>query len=387
MADKILVTDAELRKSVPIVRSLGRAGLYVVCGSSTRWAPSFFSKYCREAHIYPDPKDERLFLEWLISNAERKLFNIVFPICDSTMAPITKHLDLLQKYMKIPVVDFSTYMLARDKYQTIQQAEQSGVPVPKTWGFSSPEEYRARKHEISLPVVIKPRSSSGSRGVRYVQQIQDLDDHYYQIHRNYGLPLIQEYIPPGGDALGVGLLCNHGQVLATFMYKRLREYPLSGGPSTLRESIYDENVMKLAIKLMTHMKWHGIAMVEFKVDPRDGTAKLLEVNPRFWGSIALPVVCGVDFPLLLYELARGTPKSVNTDYNLHVRCRWLPGDICHFLVNPHRFHLKPSFFDLRNEHDDLFVRNDIGPIFGTFIALSIHMFQTERWKRYFFRSA
>ena len=45
-------------------------------------------------------------------------------------------------------------------------------------------------------------------------------------------------------------------------------------------------------------------MVEFKVDPRDGIPKLMEVNPRFWGSLQLAIVSGVDFPYLILKMAR-----------------------------------------------------------------------------------
>ena len=31
--------------------------------------------------------------------------------------------------------------------------------------------------------------------------------------------------------------------------------------------------------------------------------KLIEVNPRFWGSLALAIYAGIDFPYLLYKLA------------------------------------------------------------------------------------
>ena len=40
-------------------------------------------------------------------------------------------------------------------------------------------------------------------------------------------------------------------------------------------------------------------MVEFKLDARDGVAKLMEINGRFWGSLQLAVDAGVDFPAIL----------------------------------------------------------------------------------------
>ncbi|MFL5979390.1 MAG: ATP-grasp domain-containing protein, partial [Gaiellaceae bacterium] len=46
---------------------------------------------------------------------------------------------------------------------------------------------------------------------------------------------------------------------------------------------------------------------EFKLDPRDGRAKLLDVNARTWGYHTLGSCAGVDFPYLLYLEQIGEP--------------------------------------------------------------------------------
>ena len=61
-------------------------------------------------------------------------------------------------------------------------------------------------------------------------------------------------------------------------------------------------LLEAASKLMHAMHWHGVAMVEFKHNPQDGTYALMEVNGRFWGSLPLCIAAGADFPRMLYEL-------------------------------------------------------------------------------------
>ena len=73
----------------------------------------------------------------------------------------------------------------------------------------------------------------------------------------------------------------------------------------MREGVEHPQVMELGLSLLKSLNWVGIAMVEFKVDPRDGIPKLMEVNPRFWGSLQLAIVSGVDFPYLILKMARG----------------------------------------------------------------------------------
>jgi predicted ATP-grasp superfamily ATP-dependent carboligase len=78
------------------------------------------------------------------------------------------------------------------------------------------------------------------------------------------------------------------------MHRRIREYPITGGASTAAESFYDPALRDLRLTLLRALNWHGVAMVEFKKDQRDGTHKL--INAKFWGSLDLAIAAGVDFP-------------------------------------------------------------------------------------------
>jgi carbamoylphosphate synthase large subunit len=64
----------------------------------------------------------------------------------------------------------------------------------------------------------------------------------------------------------------------------------------------DGPVREQGLALLKALKWHGVAMVEFRLRP-DGTPVFLEVNGRFWTSLALAVHAGADFPVLLAKLA------------------------------------------------------------------------------------
>ena len=177
---------------------------------------------------------------------------------------------------------------------------------------------------------------------------------------------------------GVGLLLNFkSETRASFVYKRLRSHPVSGGPSTLRESVKREDVREIAESLMKSLQWTGIAHVEFKIDPRDAKPKLLEVNPRFWGSLQLAIESGMDFPFLLYKMAIDGDIDSVKDYTLGVKCRWLiPGDFLNFIKNPNRFRLKPSFFDFKIK-DDIISLKDPLPIIGRLSSVLAFLYDKE----------
>jgi predicted ATP-grasp superfamily ATP-dependent carboligase len=84
---------------------------------------------------------------------------------------------------------------------------------------------------------------------------------------------------------------------------------------------------KIAISLLKEFNWHGVAMVEFKLDERTNEPVLMEINPRFWGSLNQAISAGVNFPLLLHTMAvEGDVKPV-LNYKLGFKSRWLLGDI------------------------------------------------------------
>jgi predicted ATP-grasp superfamily ATP-dependent carboligase len=290
----------------------------------------------------------------------------------------------------VPFADYSTWIKARDKAQTMKLALELNIPHPKTYYISKIEELVELTGRIEYPVVVKPRLSCGSWGVTCVEKREELHNKYLTVHNKYPYPIIQEFIPRGGDAYGVSLLFNRdSQVRAIFAHRRLREFPVSGGPSTLRESVHRPDLVEVACKLLKALDWYGLAMVEFKEDPRDGQCKVLEINPRFWGSLALAVVAGVDFPYLLYKMTMEGDVEAVTEYPQGVRCRWLlPGDILHFLKNPKRFKLKPSFFDFsgNNRNDDFISWRDIGPTIGFFLNAFMSLFQIHKWKLLLSRS-
>ncbi|MEJ2195051.1 MAG: hypothetical protein P8X73_09375, partial [Ignavibacteriaceae bacterium] len=71
----------------------------------------------------------------------------------------------------------------------------------------------------------------------------------------------------------------------------------------------------------------GVAMVEFKKDINHGKFKLMEVNPKFWGSFELSYKSGINFAYLYYLVAMGMQVQ-ESSYKNDVYFRWtLPSDL------------------------------------------------------------
>jgi predicted ATP-grasp superfamily ATP-dependent carboligase len=222
-------------------------------------------------------------------------------------------------------------------------------------------------------MVVKPAVGSGSRGVSYAEDAGGLVRAAAGLFAaGEGRVLVQERLPRDGKGIGVSLLMGRGGDLkAFFVHRRLREFPVSGGPSTLRESVYRPEAVQAAHELLKSTDFRGVAMVEFKTDARDGKIKLLEVNPRFWGSLSLAVDAGVNFPYLLLLEAFDIPFPPLDRYRIGHRCRWLlPGDIQHFIANREQRKTTPGFFRFRERNltYDVLKWNDPMPALGTLLS-------------------
>jgi len=371
---RVFLTDGYWRKTVAAVRALGRMGLKVTVGESTYLAPALFSRYCYRRVRTPSPVlQPSHYLDFLEDYLKHHPHQVLIPMEEDTLLLLAQNRKRFAAITRLPCAAYDSLLFARDKLKVIRKAAALGVPTPKTYEITNIDERETLGRQLQYPVVVKPRVGSGSAGMHYVTEPSQLAPALERVFLSGQLPLVQERLPPDGAGIGASfLLDQEQQVRASFIHRRIREYPVEGGPSTLRESIIHDQVRYDGARLLQNLHLTGVAMVEFKIDSRDGKAKLLEVNPRFWGSLALAINAGVNFPYLLTLVALGLDFPPVLDYRLGHLCRWLlPGDILHFLNNAERWRLKPSFFQFRkpNLTYDIIDLQDPLPILGSILAL------------------
>ncbi len=364
----VFVTDGHWRKTLAAVRALGQNRIQVTVGESTWLSMAAFSRYCHKGIVYPSPRSSpHNFLEFIHDLLAKNPFRMLLPMEEDTAYLLSGHLDTFSRLTYLPLPPRNTFKRVRNKANVIRLAEQMGIPVPQTWHIQDLSQLDDIADLLPYPVVIKPQISSGAVGVAYPKNRQELKEIYQKIHLQFPFPMIQEFIPREGSGYGASFLFDEQSCLkAGFVHKRLREYPVTGGASTLRVSIRHDDIYDMARALLEKIGWFGVAMVEFKVDPRDGLPKLMEINPRFWGSLSLAVHAGVNFPLLLHKMAMGERFDPVEKYRLGITCRWLiPGDMFHFIFNPDRSRIMTDFFrfNTRDTFYDILSAKDPVPAF------------------------
>ncbi len=386
MNSEVFVTDGHWRKSLAAVRALGRKGIEVTVGESTRLATAAFSRYCHHAVVYPSPLLRPAeFVDFLYNKLSRRSYQMLLPMEDETLDLISQHHSEFSRWTYLPIVSFEKLNFARRKDKVLQLAKRNGIPIPKTWFIKDITQLNELKDALPYPLVIKPRMSSGAIGIAYPKNSGELMSQYMSVHRRFPYPMIQELIPHEGPGYGASFLFDErGNVKASFVHKRLREYPVTGGASTLRESARYDDIRDMALTLLKKLDWFGVAMVEFKLDPRDGVPKLMEINPRFWGSLHLSVEAGVNFPYLLYRMSRGEGFKSVEKYKIGKQCRWmLPGDILHFIYNPRRASLVPEYFHFWNKNTayDILSLKDPMPVLGRVLTLATLLYDRDMKQR------
>lgn len=261
-----IITFARDRRTLAAARSLGEKKIDVISSDSIYPAMTFFSKYSKRYFIYPSfrlyPTD---FVTLLERQIRKNMPDVLIPMDEETFL-VSRYRNKFEKNTRVPVHDYESLIRANNKKHLLKLAESIGIRIPQTYAPKELYEIRDISKKVEYPVVIKLVKGLGSRGLAYVKNKHELTTKYKKIINEFKLnppnyPLIQEYIP--GVGYGVEMLFNHGDPRAIFTHKRIREFPISGGPSTARISVKYKHMEKDAEKLLKELNWHGVAMVEF----------------------------------------------------------------------------------------------------------------------------
>lgn len=328
---KVLVLGLDDRSFLSVVRSLGRAGLEVHVAWHEPRAAVMRSRYVVKAHAVPpyDARDEswKRALTQLMA-AER--FDLVVPTNDNSVVPLQLCRSDLEPYGRIYLLNDRSYEVLFDKFRTTELARSVGVRVPRERVIGKQEEIGSVAAEFGLPVVAKPQASfnvnepSGRNVVRKFSAWEDFSAQMADMIAA-GPVAIQEYFE--GYGVGVELLMKAGEPLMAFQHRRLHESPRGGGSAYRKSEPVSPDLLDASLRLLRPLSYTGVAMVEFRVDPRSGDWTLIEVNARFWGSLPLALAAGADFPLALYGLLVNDEKPIPKGHRVGLCCRQWQADL------------------------------------------------------------
>ena len=301
-------------RGLALVRSLGRQGIPVCVLTHGDDLLAAKSRYATRRLRF-EGESEAQRTAFLLDLADEQGMGgwVVFPTDDEAAALIGRQHERLAERFVLTTPPWQVLRWAYDKRLSYRLAQSLELAYPRTWTAVQVLEL---EYELGLdfPLIIKPaiKEEFNSLTVAKAWQVNDRDQLRTRLAEATELVdreqlLIQELIPGNGQTqLSYAALCEQGRVLASVTARRTRQYPADfGRASTYVETIEQPQVAELSQRLLEEIGFSGLIEVEFKLDPRDGELKLLDINPRVWGWHSLCQRAGVDFPYLAWRLARG----------------------------------------------------------------------------------
>ncbi len=288
----VLVTNALDRAALAVVRDLGRGG-HTVFGAAERAPPlGLRSRYCRAHLVMPAGRPAAELAE----RAAAAGVEVLLPMGTPDVLRLARARPLLARRFALTFPSEAAVRHAYDKRRTHDLCRRLGVAVARLVEDADP----------AGAVVVKPRHDlGGARGVRYfadaaaARRAAGPDD------------LLCEYVPGPSTAMRAATLLfdRRSRLVAWFTLRKIRQYPAKGGLAALVESSHEPALVEAVLPFFEHLGWQGPAEVEFKIDARCGTPRVIEINPRLPGYVRYFLDCGLHLPRLLVEAACGRVAS------------------------------------------------------------------------------
>ena len=335
---RLLVTNTQSPQAYAIVRALRPHARRVVAACENGGWGARVSHAARSRLVdarYPVPSPvaewsagrislevsgaERAFVDAVAAICERERIDTIFPSWDPYVYVLSKHRDRFAAMgVTIPVPGIETVMTALDKYRTVRAGQAVGMPCPVTYLYESMEQAVDVAETLRYPVIIKPRFTSGGRGMATVTSRAELCQALPGIVERHGAPMLQEYIPGGRRDSVQFVVGRDGALLFVFHKKRRRTFRRTARFGTVSESVAPAERLAATSALVAKVGWWGAMGVETIQDPRDGLDKLMEINPRFPRQLWNRTGMGINEPLLCLQVARGESVTPVPPYPLGV---------------------------------------------------------------------
>lgn len=236
-----LVTDGKYRSSIAAVRALHRAGYRVVVTQTradVKSAPAVsVSKSCDDFRWIDGACADADYAEKLLSVLKEYEHPVLFCVGAVTLNTVAARREEFAALANFLIAPKETLDALNDKESVHQRALELGIPVPREYD-GTPESY---------PVVVKPHCGEkfGLKAAdRYAvaNNEAEFDAIMEKMQRYDPSPIVQQKITGAGAGVSL-LLGRESELLGALCHRRVREYPITGGPSTCCESFYDEKMI------------------------------------------------------------------------------------------------------------------------------------------------
>jgi len=319
----LIVEDGNQRGALSAARALGRAGWTVGVGSPKRGSASR-SRWTRRWHEVPPPiEGAGVFEAAIVEAIADGGYDVIFGSGDSESMALARIGSRLDATVGHPAA--STLLRAYDKARLTESARRVGIPVPST-------STRADDPALTYPVVVKQRLHGGTDGTSSrldtataatVQEAETLA----ASAREDGVEVLFQDAIDGNLMAYVVVADGDHKVIGEVTQRAIGTFPPGAGVSVRAVTVEtDPELAHRVHDLISEIEWWGVAELQFLVGD-DGSPKLIDLNGRFYGSLALAIAAGIDVPGLCASIALDGVHEAAPKARVGVRYQWLEGDL------------------------------------------------------------
>ncbi len=291
-----------------IVRSLGRHNI-PVCIIDDEKSIARFSRYATHSRVVKSLLDEKAAVDTVLEIGRRLDLQgwVLYPTRDETVAAFARNRMALSEFFLVPTPDWNITKWVWDKRNTYRLANELGIPIPQTWYPERLEDLEGILADPPLAVkpAIKEHFIYATKAKAWRANTRtELRDLFQKAAAQVGPGevMIQDLIP--GDGRQQFAYCaffKGGRPFGSMVVRRSRQHPPEfGRSSTFVETVDLPILEELSERFLRAINYYGLVELEYKLDPRDGQYRLLDVNGRTWGYHTLGHAAGVDFAYLLF---------------------------------------------------------------------------------------
>lgn len=334
----VLVLDGGAQFSPPIMRALKRRGarvtLAVPLGGE---APAAGSRFCDAVVHHPPLEDGEGAVAFLHDVVSRLSVDVVLPTVDEGVIALRPHRAELERIVPLAMPPEECLASALDKATTVLRTGENGASffrVPPTLVPETAEEAVA-SWTGRYPVILKPRTGTGSEGLRLARDADELRAAFALVSRRYPKLMVQEQICyRSGDKFVLLYLFDAGRRLRSWYAQRVllerRSIPIGvgggrervrGGVALLWRSVEHDDLLERGRRLLEALGWCGLAAIECARDERDGQYYLFEINARLDGTSTLALRDGPNFAYDSCLVALDRELPVKLDFRPGVGAR------------------------------------------------------------------
>lgn len=313
------------------VRSLGRRGVRVIVADNDPVCIARFSNYASEFFHCPSVRERPDdFVEALLSQSDRWGRAILVPTADQSLEILSQNRERLRERFIVPVPPWPCTDVFIHKQQCHVVAQRLGLSLPHTLTVTDETTLDGNLSGMSYPCLVKPVAVHEFGHIFHTKMFRadSAEDvrRYVKLAAQRSVKMIvQEIIPGGADQLHeyVAYYDDESNPVMEFTWQKLRQCPPIYGVGRVGQSTCNPEIVPLARKILQHVGFVGMCEVEFKLDPRDGCYKFIEINGRSTLQLQLPIDSGMDFPWIMYRHLTGELRSGELSARYRTGIRWI----------------------------------------------------------------